>query len=179
MSESSREAVLVVLSGRPGTGKTTIGRSLARTLRAAYLRTDRIAGPMLVDGLTEDKARAGHVAYNVAREIAIDSLHANVPVVVDGVHATHERRALWRDVSEKTHCRLIQFEMSLADAEHRRRVERRQSEGYIGPDWEHVLSMEYDDWSEARDGRRMIVETLDTDAALSQCLAHVRGADRV
>lgn len=78
MSESNREAVLVVLSGRPGTGKTTIGRSLARTLRAAYLRTDRIAGPMLVDGLTEDKARAGHVAYNVAREIAIDSLHANV-----------------------------------------------------------------------------------------------------
>lgn len=135
---------------------------------------------MLVDGLTEDKARAGHVAYNVAREIATDVLHANVPVVVDGVHATHERRSAWRDVSERTHCRLIQFEMSLADeAEHRRRVESRQSQEYMGPTWEQILSMEYDDWSEARDGRRMIVDAFDADAALSQCLAHLTNTDRV
>ena len=179
ISEPNWESVLVVLSGRPGTGKTTVGRRLARRLRAAYLRTDRIAGPMLIDGLTEDKARAGHVAYEVAREIAVDVLHANVPVVIDGVHASHERRAAWRDVSERTHCRLIQFEMSLAnEAEHRRRVESRQSQGYIGPTWEEILGMEYDDWSEVRDGRRISVDAFDTDAALSQCLAYLTETDR-
>lgn len=172
--ESSRGNVLVVLSGRPGTGKTTIGRLLAGRLQAAYLRTDVIAGPMLVDGLTEDKARAGRVAYDVAREIAIENLRAGVSVLIDGVHATHARRALWRDVSETTDCRLIQFEMTLTDGgEHRRRVESRQSQGYIGPTWKQILGMEYDDWSEARDGRRMIVEAFDTEAALAQCLAGV------
>lgn len=178
--ESNRGSVLVVLSGRPGTGKTTIGRLLAGRLQAAYLRTDVIAGPMLVDGLTEDKARAGRVAYNVAREIAIENLRGGVPVLIDGVHATHERRALWRDVSEATDCRLIQFEMTLADGgEHRRRVESRQSQGYIGPTWEQILNMEYDDWSEARDGHRTIVESADTDAALGQCLACVMDTARV
>lgn len=175
VSESNWGNVLVVLGGRPGTGKTTIGRLLARRLRAAYLRTDVIAGPMLLDGLTEDKARAGHVAYNIAREIATENLRAGVPVLVDGVHATHDRRALWRDVSQTTHCRLIQFEMTLADeGEHRRRVESRQSQGYVGPTWEQIVDMKYADWSEARDGRRMIVEAFDTNAALAQCLAHVR-----
>lgn len=175
MAESNWSNVLVVLGGRPGTGKTTIGRLLARRLGAAYLRTDVIAGPMLLDGLTEDKARAGHVAYNIARGIATENLRAGIPVLVDGVHATHERRALWRGVSAATHCRLIQFEMTLADAdEHRRRVETRQSQGYIGPTWEQVLSMEYDDWSDTLDGQRMIVEAFDTDAALAQCAAHVR-----
>jgi predicted kinase len=121
--ESNFSDVLVVLAGQPGTGKTTIGRLLARRLRAAYLRTDVIAGPMLLDGLTGDKATAGRVAYGVAREVAAENLRAGVPVVVDGVHATHERRALWRGVSEATHARLVQLEMTLSDGrEHRLRL---------------------------------------------------------
>jgi predicted kinase len=133
---------------------------------------------MLLDGVTEDEARAGRVAYEVAREIATENLRAGLSVLVDGVHATHERRALWREVSETTRCRLIQFEMTLAnEGEHRRRVESRQAQGTVGPTWDQILSMEYDDWSEARDGRRLIVEAFDTEAALAQCLAHVGDGD--
>lgn len=170
--------MLVVLAGLPGTGKTTIGRLLARRLRAAYLRTDVIAGPMLVDGLTEDSARAGRVAYGIAREVAIENLRAGVPVVVDGVHATHERRALWRGVAEATHSRLVQLEMTLADeTEHRLRVEKRQAQGYLGPTWEQILDMTYDDWSESIDGRRLLVDTLETDDALARCLRHMASPD--
>ena len=170
--------VLVVLAGLPGTGKTTIGRLLARRLRAAYLRTDVIAGPMLLEGLTEDNAEAGHVAYGIAREVATEDLRAGVPVVVDGVHATHERRAIWRGVSEATHTRLVQLEMTLADGvEHRLRVENRQARGYVGPTWEQILDMKYDDWSEAIDGRRLLVDNFETDAALARCLTHVASPD--
>lgn len=172
--ESDFRDVLVVLAGQPGTGKTTIGRLLARRLRAAYLRTDVIAGPMLLDGLTEDRAMAGRVAYGIACEVATENLRAGLPVVVDGVHATHERRALWRGVSEATQTRLVQLEMTLSDGEeHRLRVENRQARGYDGPTWEQILDMKYDDWSEAIDGRRLVVDTFDTDAALARCLTHV------
>ena len=172
--ESDVRDVLVVLAGRPGTGKTTVGRLLARRLRAAYLRTDVIAAPMLLDGVTEDKEVAGRVAYGIACEVATENLRAGVPVVVDGVHATHERRALWRGVSEATHTRLVQVEMTLSDgAEHRLRVESRQARGYIGPTWNQIRDMEYHQWSEATDGPRLVVDTFDTDAALALCLTHV------
>jgi predicted kinase len=38
---------LVVIGGRPGTGKTTLARLLVTELRAAYLRTDAIVIPIL------------------------------------------------------------------------------------------------------------------------------------
>jgi predicted kinase len=176
--ESGFRDVLVVLAGRPGTGKTTIGRLLARRLRAAYLRTDVIAGPMLYEGLTEDKAAAGRVAYGIAREVATENLRAGVPCVVDGVHATHARRARWRGVCEATRTRLVQLEMTLSDAvEHRLRVEKRQAQGYLDPTWEQILDMRYDDWSEATDGHRLVVDTFDTDAALARCLTHVTSSN--
>lgn len=166
--------LLVVLAGLPGTGKTTIGRLLARRLRAAYLRTDVIAGPMLLEGLTEDNAEAGRVAYGIAREVATENLRAGVPVVVDGVHATHERRALWRGVAEATQTRLVQLEMTLADeVEHRLRVEHRLARGYVGPTWEQILDMKYDEWIEAIDGPRLLVDNSETDAVLARCLTHV------
>lgn len=167
--------LLVVLAGRPGTGKTTIGRLLAGRLQAAYLRTDVIVGPMLSAGLTEDEAGAARVGYDIACEVATENLHAGVPVVVDGVNASHERRKLWRDVSGATGARLVQLETTLPDgAEHRRRVDRRGAGvGYIGPTWEQILEMRYDVWHEATDGPRLIVDTSDTDAALAACLAHV------
>jgi predicted kinase len=170
--------VLVVLAGLPGTGKTTIGRLLARRLRAAYLRTDVIAGPMLLEGLTEDNAEAGRVAYGIGREVATENLRAGVPVLVDGVHATHERRALWRRASEATQTHLVQLEMTLADeVEHRLRVEHRQARGYVGPTWEQILDMKYDEWNETIDGPRLLVDTFETDVALARCLTQVASPD--
>ncbi len=175
---SNLRPLLVVLAGLPGTGKTTIGRLLAGELRAAYLRTDVIAGPMLLEGLTVDNAEAGRAAYGIAREIATENLRAGVPVVVDGVHATHERRALWRGVAEATQSRLVQLEATLADeVEHRLRVEHRQARGYVGTTWEQILDMKYDEWNEATDGRRLVVDTFETDAALARCLTHVASHD--
>ncbi|WP_284537049.1 AAA family ATPase [Nocardioides sp. T2.26MG-1] len=166
--------VLVVLAGLPGTGKTTIGRALAGRLRAAYLRADAIAAPMLLEGLTEDSAEAGRVAYGIAREVAAENLGVGVPVVVDGVHATHERRALWRGVAEANQAHLVQLEMTLSDQEeHRLRVEYRQANGYVGPTWEQILEMEYDDWSDAVDGPRLLVDTSVVDVTLAHCLRYV------
>lgn len=170
----------MVLAGLPGTGKTTIGRLLAGRLQAAYLRTDVIVGPMLRSGLTEDPERGARVGYDIACDVATENLSAGVPVVVDGVNASHERRVLWRAVSETTGARLVQVETTLLDeVEHRRRVDSRQApgSGYLGPTWEQILEMRYDAWNEATDGPRLLVDTFDTDAALAACLAHLSNPD--
>lgn len=170
--------LLVVLAGLPGTGKTTIARLLARRLQAAYLRTDVIAGPMLAAGLTSDQAEAGRVAYDIAYRIAIENLDVDVPVVVDGVNATHERRALWRKASVATSTRLQQLEMVLADqVEHRQRVEARKARDYLGPTWDQIQDLPYEPWDEAVDGPRLVVDTADRAAALTSCLTYVGSPD--
>lgn len=172
-------ALLVVLAGKPGTGKTTIGRLLAGRLPAVYIRTDVIAGPILGAGLTQEPSVAGRVAYDIAREVASENLRVGLPVLVDGVQATHERRALWRGVAGATEARLVQIEMTLSDLdEHRRRVEARQARGYPGPTWDEVMDIDYEDWSNTVDGIRLVVDTADSDQALARCLDHVRGPGR-
>ncbi len=133
---------------------------------------------MLLEGLTDDSAEAGRVAYGIAREVATENLRAGVPVVVDGVHATHERRVLWRAVAEATDTHLVQLETTLTDrVEHRFRVEHRQDQGYVGPTWAQIRDMKYDEWVEAIDGPRLLVDTFETDDALARCLTHVASRD--
>lgn len=119
------------------------------------------------------------MAYDVACRVATENLQVGVPVVVDGVHATHALRLLWRRVSDISHTRLIQIEITLSDeVEHRRRVREREATGYVGPTWEQIRDMDYDAWNEAIDGRRLAVDAHDTDRALVRCLTHVTGPDR-
>jgi hypothetical protein len=66
---------------------------------------------------------------------------------------------------------------SIRILEHRLRVEHRQARGYVGPTWEQILDMKYDEWNEALDGPRLLVDTLVTDAALASCLTHIGRPD--
>jgi predicted kinase len=98
-------------------------------------------------------------------------------VVIDGVNATHERRAAWREVAVSTQAHLALLETTVSDArEHRRRVEERHSgaSGYVGPSRETIQRMTYDEWDDERYGPRLVVETSDTSAALIAALGHIQ-----
>jgi DNA polymerase III delta prime subunit len=76
-----REPMLIVLSGLPGVGKTTIARELARSLSAVHVR---------VDSIEQELRRAGLVVegegYAVAHAVATDNLRVGRTVVVDCVN---------------------------------------------------------------------------------------------
>ncbi len=106
-----RAGLLVVLAGRPGTGKTTLGRGLAAELRAAYVRIDAIEAAVVRCGLADHPV--GPVGYVLAHELVAATLAIGTSVVIDAVNPVPEARAGWRPIADGA--RLVVLETTLSD----------------------------------------------------------------
>ena len=149
--------MLIVLSGLPGTGKTTIGKALVAKRSAAYVRVDEIEHALRQhSGFDQEIGAAG---YLVAFAIASSNLKLGNLVIADCVNPVPESRQGWRDVVRAIEgVRLIEVEIICSDEnEHRRRVEGRAPDivGFTIPTWSSVTSHDYVPWTEPR----LIVDT--------------------
>jgi predicted kinase len=152
-----RTAILIVLSGLPGTGKTTIAKALVAELAAAYVRVDAIEHALKQQwGSDHD---IGDTGYTVAFALAASNLELGNVVVADSVNPVPESRQGWRSVARRIEgVRLVEVEAICSDiAEHRRRVEERAPDivGFTLPSWSSVISHDYVPWTEPR----LIVDT--------------------
>ncbi len=149
--------MLVVVGGLPGSGKTTIGKTVAEMLTAAYVRIDALEAAMWRAGIAREQP-TGLAAYVVGEAVAEGCLTAGTSVVVDAVNAVEAARQTWRDLAARTHKPLRIIEVICSDtAEHRRRVEARSVdlEGHYVPTWADVVEREYEPWREPR----LVVDT--------------------
>lgn len=142
--------MLIVLGGLPGTGKTTIAKSLVATRAAAYVRVDEIEQAIKRHlGLEKEIGPAGYI---VAHAIASSNLKLGNVVVADCVNPVTESRQGWRDVVRRINgARILEVEVVCSDErEHRRRVESRVSdvEDLVVPTWAAVVSWHYSRWQE-------------------------------
>ena len=142
--------VLIVFSGLPGTGKTTIANALAATTGAVYLRIDSIEQAIRSSGaLAQDVGCSG---YKVANELALSNLRLGLTVIVDCVNPVIESRMAWSETASKAGVRLVNIQVICSDKdEHRRRVETRVVDipGLTPPTWQSVLDHEYEAWDDA------------------------------
>jgi len=145
--------VLIVLSGLPGVGKTTIARELARTIAATHLRIDSIE-----QALRQAGVRVEGEGYRVAHAVAEDNLRLGRTVIADCVNPWPLTRAEWRAVAARAGVRALEVEMVCSDpAEHQRRVERRSPDidGHRLPTWSEVEARDYRPW----DVERLTIDT--------------------
>jgi predicted kinase len=139
-------AVLYILSGLPGSGKTTIARALARRTGAAHVRIDTIE-QALRELCSIDVQGEG---YGLAYRIASDILNAGVSVVADFCNLIELTRRAWERVALDAGVRYVNIEIICSDRrEHRERVDTRTStvSGLRLPTWRDVEERDYHEWT--------------------------------
>ena len=166
---------LIVVSGLPGAGKSTLAEGLARSLRIPIFSVDPIESAILQSGLARS-FETGLAAYLVAEVLAGEHLKMGLSVVIDAVSPVIEAREMWRGLAQKHRADLKIIECVLDEVTHRRRIEARVRNlpGFPEVTWEDVEARrkEYLPWQEAR----LIVDTQQgPQANLKHALAYVIG----
>lgn len=139
--------MLIVFAGLPGTGKSTLARSLALELGAVWLRVDSIEQAIVESGVVQGPMN--DAGYRAAYAVAEDNLRLGRTVVGDCVNPWMLTRNAWRDVGLRAGVQVAEIEVICSDVqEHRRRVETRQSDipNLRLPRWEQVRDRDYHAW---------------------------------
>lgn len=142
-----QKTVLIVFSGLPGVGKTSVARALAAQEGLVYLRIDTVE-----QALRDAESSVGCSGYLVAQALALNNLSLGHSVVADCVNPVLESRSAWQAVATSAVVPLINLHLICSDAvEHRHRLESRQVDipGLAVPTWQSVLSHEYQPWHPA------------------------------
>ncbi len=141
-----------MISGLPGTGKTTVAAALAERRAAAHVSVDPIEDGLLDAGHPRTW-ETGVAAYEAARREAEQHLALGSSVVVDAVNDSEPARETWRVAAANTGAELAFVLLVLDDAgEHRRRLEGRERDlAHVPePSWDDVLvrAASYAPWPE-------------------------------
>ncbi len=162
--------MLIIFSGRSGSGKTTIARALARQIGAVFLRIDSIEQALRNEGVTVEAE-----GYCAAHAVAEDNLRLGRLVVADCVNPWPLTRQAWQAVATRAGVRCLDVEIVCSDAgEHRRRVETRRPDidRHVLPTWDEIVTRDYRPW----DTERLQIDTftMTADEAVSRIRATMR-----
>ena len=148
--------VLIVVSGLPATGKSTVASDLVRRTGFAYVRVDRIEQAIVGSG--ELRAPLGPVGYLVAYDVAAEQLRYGVSVVAECVNPLGVTRDAWRGVASAAGAGMLEVELICTDlAAHRTRVQTREVDipGLALPSWQQVVDRDYEPW----DHDHLVIDT--------------------
>lgn len=115
---------IIVVSGLPGSGKSTLAEELAAKLKLPLLSVDPIESAIIKAGF--DKGyKTGHAAYLVAKNLAVEQIKTGSSVIIDAVNAEEDAKDTWRNLATDSQLPLVLIETTLAEDEHRKRIQAR------------------------------------------------------
>ncbi|MFO7960431.1 MAG: AAA family ATPase [Nitriliruptoraceae bacterium] len=142
--------MLIVISGLPATGKTTLATALARRIHAVHLSVDTVEDALLRSGL-EPGWTTGVAAYEAVSAATQQNLVLGLSVVVDAVNDSEAARQVWRDAAARAD-EVARFVLLLPPtiAEHQRRLRTRERrlDHVPEPTWSQVeqRTQGYEPW---------------------------------
>ena len=132
--------MILVFSGLPGAGKSTLAEAIGRRIGIPVLSVDPIEHAILRAGIAPGP-QTGLAAYLVVEAIADAQLTLAQSTIVDAVNAVEPAKTMWRALAAKHGAPLRIVECVCSDrALHRERLEARQRglPGFPEPTWEEV-----------------------------------------
>jgi predicted kinase len=162
---------LIVFSGLPASGKSSIARALAQKIGAIWLRIDSIEQAIQDSGVVTGSL--DDAGYRAAYAVAEDNLRLGHDVIADSVNPWMLTRDAWRATGIRASALVLEVETVCSDREeHRRRVESRASEApsLILPDWEAVIRRDYHAWNR----NHVTIDTAENDVAA--CVELIRAS---
>ncbi len=144
---------LMIISGLPGAGKSTVAESLAAELSVPLFSVDPIESSILKSGLKRS-FETGLAAYLVVEALAGEQLKRGLSVIIDAVSPVQEARDMWHNLARTYNATLIIIECVLEREFHKKRIESRirNMHGIPEVSWEDVENRRktYLPWKEER-----------------------------
>ncbi|MCU1397159.1 MAG: hypothetical protein JWN62_268 [Acidimicrobiales bacterium] len=171
------KTALIVMSGVPGTGKSTLAGSVARDLRATVVSKDVIEAALWRRGIGREQNSFG-ISHEIVTALADEALRRGQHAVIDTVATTEDVRREWRDVARRTESAFVVVLCVCSDvALHRSRLVDRDRgiAGWPELDWGDVerVSARFEPWMEPH----LTVDAVaDFDENARRAIAFVRDA---
>ncbi|WP_456474754.1 AAA family ATPase [Candidatus Pyrohabitans sp.] len=149
--------MLVLITGLPGTGKSTIAMHLARRLRATVLRTDVIRKQLFPEPKYTEEEK--ELVYKVTFMIAEYLLRAGKNVILDGTFYRRSLRERVYRLARAARTKLIIVECSAPEFVVRQRMEARAKKKNLPTDADFDVYLKIRSQFEPLRRPRVIVDT--------------------
>jgi predicted kinase len=123
---SRDQSQLIIISGLPGAGKTSLAKALHRQLDAIHLNTDMIRAELEKKGRYDPQTKA--LIYEELRRRVAQILGHGKRVIIDATFYQQEFRVPFIELAGRCNAQLCWIELEAADAVIRDRVSKKRAD---------------------------------------------------